>query len=68
VDTNDDHYAAWTLDPDGNPIGRPRRFFYDMSGTCDHRDAQIRHATTRLLHWATGVGVKTVAIENLDFS
>lgn len=68
VDTNDDHYAAWLLDPDGNPIGRPKRFGYDMAGTCDHRDAQIRHATSRLLRWAASVGVKTIAFENLDFS
>ena len=68
VDTNDDHYAAWRLDEHGNPIGRPRRFSYDMSGRADHRDAQIRHATTRLLHWAEQVGAGAVAIENLDFS
>jgi hypothetical protein len=68
VDTNDDHYAVWLLDPDGNPIGGPKRFGYDMAGTCDHRDAQIRHATSRLLRWAAGVGVETIAFENLDFS
>ncbi|MFD7409967.1 IS200/IS605 family accessory protein TnpB-related protein, partial [Streptomyces sp. NPDC059866] len=29
VDTNTDHLAAWHLDVHGNPIGTPRRFFYD---------------------------------------
>jgi hypothetical protein len=48
VDTNNDHYAAWRLDNQGNPIGRPRRFDYDLSGVAAHRDAQIRQATTRL--------------------
>jgi IS605 OrfB family transposase len=68
VDTNDDHYAAWRLDEHGNPIGAPRRFYYDMRGSADHRDAQIRHATTRLLHWARQCGAVAVGIENLDFS
>jgi IS605 OrfB family transposase len=67
VDTNDDHYAAWRLDTHGNPIGEPRRFYYDMSGTSDHRDAQIRHATSRLLHWARRCGAVAIGIENLDF-
>ncbi|MDR6316281.1 hypothetical protein [Actinoplanes couchii] len=68
VDTNDDHYAAWRLDGAGNPIGRPRRFAYDLSGSATHRDAQLRHATTRLLHWTHRSGARAVAIENLDFT
>lgn len=67
VDTNDDHYPAWQLDSHGNPIGQPRRFYYDMGGSADHRDAQIRHATTQLLHWARHVGARAIGIENLDF-
>ncbi|MFC9908642.1 IS200/IS605 family accessory protein TnpB-related protein [Streptomyces sp. NPDC127197] len=67
VDTNADHLAAWRLDVHGNPIGSPRRFFYDLSGTRDHRDAQVRHALTRLLNWAKTCGVKAIAIEDLDF-
>jgi IS605 OrfB family transposase len=67
VDTNDDHLAAWRLDTHGNPVGEPRRFCYDLSGTTDHRDAQIRHALTRLLHWADQTGIKAIAIEDLDF-
>ncbi|MET7337467.1 IS200/IS605 family accessory protein TnpB-related protein [Nonomuraea sp. NPDC005650] len=68
VDTNADHLAAWHLDVHGNPIGNPRRFTYDLSGNAEHRDAQIRHALTRLLHWARTCGVKAIAIEDLDFS
>ncbi|WP_369243663.1 IS200/IS605 family accessory protein TnpB-related protein [Streptomyces sp. R41] len=67
VDTNADHIAAWRLDIHGNPIGQPRRFFYDLSGTAEHRDAQVRHTLTRLLNWAKTCGVRTVAIEDLDF-
>jgi IS605 OrfB family transposase len=68
VDTNADHLAAWRLDTCGNPLGQPRRFFYDLSGTAEHRDAQVRHALTRLLHWAQACGVKAIAIEDLDFA
>lgn len=68
VDTNDDHYAAWRLDAHGNPIGGPRRFFYDLSGSAEHRDAQIRHAISGLLHWAKRSGTVAIAIEDLDFT
>lgn len=68
VDMNADHLAAWRLDTHGNPTGSPRRFFYDLTGTADHRDAQVRHALTRLLHWATSCGVKAIAVEDLDFT
>jgi IS605 OrfB family transposase len=67
VDTNNDHLAAWRLDVHGNPIGAPRRFSYDLSGPADHRDAQIRHALTRLLHWTNRCGVAAIAIEDLNF-
>ncbi|MEV6037005.1 IS200/IS605 family accessory protein TnpB-related protein [Nonomuraea sp. NPDC052116] len=67
VDTNADHLAAWRLDTHGNPIGNPRRFTYDLSGNAEHRDAQIRHALTRLMHWARACGVNAIAIEDLDF-
>ena len=68
VDTNADHLAAWRLDTHGNPIGRPRRFCYDLSGNAGHRDAQVRHALTRLLNWAKTCGVKAIAVEDLDFT
>ncbi|MFE7273318.1 IS200/IS605 family accessory protein TnpB-related protein [Streptomyces sp. NPDC057623] len=68
VDTNADHLAAWLLDEYGNPTGAPRRFDYDLTGTASHRDAQLRHALTRLLHWASQTGVQAIAIEDLDFT
>ncbi|CCK24524.1 hypothetical protein BN159_0145 [Streptomyces davaonensis JCM 4913] len=68
VDTNADHLAAWLLDEHGNPTGSPRRIDYDLTGTADHRDAQLRHALTRLLHWAKTTGVQAIAIEDLDFT
>ncbi|MEU9360289.1 IS200/IS605 family accessory protein TnpB-related protein [Streptomyces sp. NPDC048301] len=68
VDTNADHFAAYRLDAHGNPVGEPGRFFYDLSGTATHRDAQIRHAISQLLHWAKRAGVAAIGIENLDFA
>ncbi|WP_406383296.1 IS200/IS605 family accessory protein TnpB-related protein [Streptomyces sp. NBC_01618] len=68
VDTNADHFTAYQLDQHGNPVGDPRRFPYDLSGTTAHRDAQIRHALNQLLHWAKQAGVTAIAIEDLDFT
>ncbi|WP_327743863.1 transposase [Streptomyces europaeiscabiei] len=67
VDMNAGHLASWRLDAHGNPTGSPRRFFYDLTGSAEHRDAQVRHALTRLLHWAQTCGVKAIAVEDLDF-
>ncbi|WTC84680.1 transposase [Streptomyces sp. NBC_01637] len=68
VDTNADHFAAYRLDRHGNPVGEPHRFDYDLSGTAGHRDAQIRHALTRLINWAKCAGVAAIGIEDLDFT
>jgi IS605 OrfB family transposase len=68
VDMNADHLAAWRLDPHGNPAGAPKMFGYDLTGTADRRDAQIRHALSRLLHWAASTGAQAVAVEDLDFT
>ncbi|MDQ1043511.1 transposase [Streptomyces sp. V4I2] len=68
VDMNDDHLAAWHLDVHGNPVGEPQRFFYDLTGSTEHRDAQLRHALTRLLHYARRCGTAAIAIEDLDFT
>ncbi|MFF7842746.1 IS200/IS605 family accessory protein TnpB-related protein [Streptomyces ossamyceticus] len=67
VDTNADHLAAWRLDTHGNPLGAPRRFGYDLSGSAAHRDAQMRHALIRLLHWASRHHL-ALAVEDLDFT
>ncbi|WP_411089522.1 IS200/IS605 family accessory protein TnpB-related protein [Streptomyces sp. 061-3] len=68
VDTNADHFAAYRLDRHGNPVGEPHRFGYDLSGTTTHRDAQIRHALTRLINWAGRAGVAAIGLEDLDFT
>jgi IS605 OrfB family transposase len=68
VDTNADHLAARRLDTFGNPIGQPRRFYYDLSGSANHRDAQVRHALSRLLNWAKTSRVAAIAVEDLDFT
>ncbi|PNG16250.1 IS200/IS605 family element transposase accessory protein TnpB, partial [Streptomyces cahuitamycinicus] len=68
VDTNADHFAAYRLDRHGNPVGDPKRFFYNLSGNADHRDAQVRHAISQLLRWADRCGVKAIGLENLDFA
>jgi IS605 OrfB family transposase len=68
VDMNDDHLAAWHLDVHGNLVGEPRRYFYDLTGSTEHRDAQIRHALSRLLHHARRCGAAAIAIEDLDFT
>ncbi|MFY7631463.1 IS200/IS605 family accessory protein TnpB-related protein [Streptomyces sp. NY05-11A] len=68
VDTNADHFAAYRLDQHGNPVGYPQRFTYDLTGSADHRDAQLRHALSQLLRWATRIGVTAIAVEDLDFS
>ncbi|MFF7265177.1 IS200/IS605 family accessory protein TnpB-related protein [Streptomyces sp. NPDC008159] len=67
VDTNADHLAAWHLDTHGNPVGAPRRFGYDLTGSAAHRDAQVRHALIRLLHWASRHHL-AITIEDLDFT
>ncbi len=67
VDMNADHLAAWRLDAHGNPVGAPRRFDYTLTGSAGHRDAQVRHALIRLLHWTTRHGL-ALAIEDLDFA
>ncbi len=50
VDLNDGHLAVRRLDEHGNPVGRPERIDVDLSGSSARRDAQVRHAITRLIH------------------
>lgn len=66
VDTNTDHLPAWPVDGHGNPIGAPRRFDHDLSGSAEHRDARLRHTLTRLRHRAKATGVRATAIGDLD--
>jgi hypothetical protein len=51
VDLNDGHLAIRRLDTHGNPVGRPARIELDLTGSSARRDAQVRHAITRLVHY-----------------
>jgi hypothetical protein len=68
VDLNDGHLAVRRLDQHGNPIGRPHRIDFDLSGSSARRDAQVRHAVTRLIQYATRRNISAVAVEELDFA
>jgi hypothetical protein len=68
VDLNEGHLALRLLDQHGNPVGRPHRIDLDLSGSSARRDAQVRHAITRLLHYTKRHGIDTVAVEDLDFA
>jgi hypothetical protein len=68
VDLNGDHLAGRRLDAHGNPVGRPHRVDLDLSGSSARRDAQVRQAITRLIHFALGHGIDNVTVEDLDFA
>jgi hypothetical protein len=68
VDLNDGHLAVRRLDEHGNPVGRPERIDLELSGSSARRDAQVRHAITRLLHYTRQHGVDSIAVEDLDFA
>jgi hypothetical protein len=68
VDLNEDHLALRRLDAHGNPAGPPHRIDLDLTGSSARRDAQVRHAITRLIRYTIGHGIDTVAVEDLDFA
>ena len=68
LDLNDGHLAVRRLDTRGNPVGRPHRIDMDLSGLSARRDAQVRHAITRLVHYTRRHGIDTIAVEDLDFA
>ena len=68
VDLNAGHLALRRLDEHGNPVGAPARIDIDLSGSSARRDAQIRHAITRLIHYTRRHQIDTIAIEDLDFA
>ena len=68
LDLNDGHLALRRLDVHGNPVGRPARIDIDLSGSSARRDAQVRHAITRLIRYVVRHNVTTVAVEDLDFA
>jgi IS605 OrfB family transposase len=68
VDLNDGHLAVRRLDAHGNPVGTPQRIDVDLSGSSARRDAQVRHAITRLVHYTRRHRFDTIAVEDLDFA
>lgn len=68
VDLNDGHLAVRRLDKHGNPVGRPERIDFDLGGRSTRRDAHIRHAISRLVHYTRRHGLETIAVEDLDFA
>jgi IS605 OrfB family transposase len=68
VDLNDGHLALRRLDEHGNPVGKPARIDVDLSGTSTRRDAHLRHANTRLIHYTLRHGIGTITVEDLDFA
>jgi IS605 OrfB family transposase len=68
VDLNDGHLALRCLDEHGNPVGPPVRIDVDLTGSSARRDAQVRHAITRLIRYTLRHGLDTIAMEDLDFA
>lgn len=68
VDLNNGHLAVRRIDPHGNPVGRPERIEFDLAGSTPRRDAQVRHAITRLVRHARRHGITAIAVEDLNFA
>ena len=68
VDLNDGHLAIRRLDGHGNPVGSPWRIDFGLTGTAARRDAQVRHAITRLVRYSLRHSTGTIAIEDLNFA
>ena len=68
VDLNEGHMALRRLDEYGNPVGEAARIEIDLTGSFARRDAQVRHAITRLIRYTRGHGIDTIAVEDLDFA
>jgi hypothetical protein len=68
VDLNDGHLAVRRVDLHGNPVGRPERIEFDLAGNSSWRDAQVRHAITRLVRYTRRHGITAIAVEDLNFA
>ena len=68
VDLNAGHLAVRRIEEHGNPVGRPERIGVDVSGSSARRDAQVRHAITRLIAYTRRHGIDAIAVEDLDFA
>jgi hypothetical protein len=67
VDLNDGHLAVRRLDPHGNPVSRPEWIEFSLTGSAARRDAQVRHAITRLIRYIRRHHIGGIAVEDLDF-
>ena len=69
VDLNADHLACWTIDHDGNPVGRPMTIPLALAGLpAATRDGRLRAAISAVLELARAHGVQAVVIEDLEFA
>jgi IS605 OrfB family transposase len=68
VDLNDGHLAVRRLDACGNPAGRPERIEFSLTGSTARRDAQVRHAITRLIRYTRRHRIVAIALEDLNFA
>jgi IS605 OrfB family transposase len=68
VDLNDGHLAIRRLDAHGNPVRRPERIEFDLAGSSARRDAQVRHAITRLIRYTRHHHIVAIAVEDLSFA
>jgi len=68
VDLNDGHLAVRRIDACGNPVGQPLRIEFSLTGTSARRDAQARHAISRLIRHARAHKITTIAVEDLNFA
>jgi IS605 OrfB family transposase len=68
VDLNEGHLAVRRLDEHGNPVGRAHRIDVDLTGPSTRRDAHVRHAITRLIHYTRRHRIVAIAVEDLDFA
>jgi IS605 OrfB family transposase len=55
------------VDRAGNPTGEPSRIPLGLTGSSLHRDAQLRHAISRLIRLARTAKVRSIAVEDLGF-
>jgi IS605 OrfB family transposase len=68
VDFNEGHLAVRRLDAHGNPVGRPERIEFRLTGSTARRDAQVRHAITRLIRYTRRHRIVAIAVEDLNFA
>lgn len=69
VDLNAGHVDAAVIDASGNVVGVPQRLDVKLEGgSISARDAQVRHAVTRLTHLAQQHGCASITIEDLGFT